>query len=228
MSRSGPGLSMDHQSSRASGLSGWRLFVFLVAIPISMAGNAALFHRDVDGLRTVIILTVRYTLVLFCLTFSSSALQRLWPNDAFRWLLRNRRVMGLAFAASHSVHIVGLAVFALIAPASYARESRLFSEIVGTIGYLFVLAMAITSFDVTRAWVGEARWRILHSAGGYCVWGVFAYMFGKRSLAHPSVPLYIVALFLLLLCLALRLIARESRRRARGVLPTVASPDRKG
>ncbi|SIO09382.1 hypothetical protein [Paraburkholderia phenazinium] len=227
MSKSGPGFDLTHQFSLANWLSEWRLFALLVATPISMAANVALFHRDVDGVRTVVILTVRYTLVLFCLIFSVSALQRLWPNDIFQWLLRNRRYMGLSFAASHSVHIAGLAVFALIAPASYARESRLFSEIVGAIGYFFVLAMASTSFDVTRAWLGDARWRTLHSVGGYWIWGVFAYMFGKRSLAYPSVPLYRVALLLLLLSLALRLIARERRRKDRGGLPTVAVPERR-
>ncbi len=59
---------------------------------------------EVDGVRMVIRFTARTSLVLFCLAFSAAALARLWPNASTRWLRRNRRYLGVSFAASHAIH----------------------------------------------------------------------------------------------------------------------------
>jgi sulfoxide reductase heme-binding subunit YedZ len=193
-------------------LSGWRLFVFLSIIPLVMAAEIAIFDPSANGVRNLVLTSTCYTFVIFCLIFSSSSLQSLWPNELFRWLLRNRRFMGLSFAASQSVHVLAVVVFALVAPITYAAESTLFSQFLGLVGYLFALAMAATSFSPTRTWLGPARWQLLHRTGGYSIWIAFTYIFGKRLVKHPSVPLYIITVSLLLFCLVLRLFARKFGR----------------
>src|SRR5207248_1408594 len=194
-------------------LSGWRLFTSLSIVPLAMTVVVAILHPSANGVRNLVLTSTCYTFFVFCLTFSSSSLQSLWPNDFFGWLLRNRRFMGLAFAASQTVHVLAVAVFALAAPITYAAESTLFSQFLGLVGYIFALAMAATSFSSTRAWLGAARWELLHKAGGYSIWIAFAWIFGKRLVKHPTDPLYIITVSLLLLCLALRVFARKIPRR---------------
>ena len=57
----------------------------------------------------VIRFTARTSLLLFCLAFSAAALARLWPNAWTRWQRRNRRYLGVTFAASHGIHAVAIA-----------------------------------------------------------------------------------------------------------------------
>jgi len=195
--------------SLAIRLFGWRLFAALTALALSVTTAIALQHPDVEGIREIVILSVRYSLLLFCLAFSATALHELWPTSQSRWLLNNRRYIGLSFAAVHSIHIVALIIYAVVAPDVYANNSRLISEVFGVIGYAFVLAMTVTSFSRTKKWLTPARWTALHTTGGYCIWAVFMYMFVKRVIAHPLDPIFSIALTMLLSSVALRLQARR-------------------
>ena len=96
-------------SSRQSWFEGWRLFAVLAlaltALCISIAGMRGF---EVDGVRMVIRFTARTSLLFFCLAFSAAALARLWPNAWTRWQRRNRRYLGVTFAASHGLHAIAI------------------------------------------------------------------------------------------------------------------------
>ena len=79
---------------------------------------------EVEGVRMVIRFTARTSLLLFCLAFSAAALARLWPNAWTRWQRRNRRYLGVTFAASHAIHAVAIAAFAVMDPAAMRRRPR--------------------------------------------------------------------------------------------------------
>ena len=113
-------------------------------------------------MRMVIRFTARTSLVLFCLAFSAAALARLWPNAWTRWLRRNRRYLGVSFAASHAIHAVAIAAFAVMDPAGYAAATSITSYIFGGIGYAFIIAMTATSFDRTAA-------ASAHAPGAGCI-----------------------------------------------------------
>ena len=104
--------------TRQNWFDGWRLFALLsltlLALSIWIAGMRGF---EVDGVRMVIRFTARTSLVLFCLAFSAAALARLWPNAWTRWLRRNRRYLGVSFAASHAIHAVAILAFAVMDPA---------------------------------------------------------------------------------------------------------------
>ena len=117
---------------------------------------------EVDGVRMVIRFTARTSLLFFCLAFSAAALARLWPNGGTRWLRRNRRYLGVTFAASHAIHLFAIACFAVMDPAAYAAATSIASYIFGGIGYAFIIAMTATSFDRTAALMGARAWRMLH------------------------------------------------------------------
>jgi sulfoxide reductase heme-binding subunit YedZ len=200
-------------SPQKNWFEGWRLFaaltLTLIALCIWIAGMR---QFEVDGVRMVIRFTARTSLMLFCLAFSAGALARLWPNAWTKWQRRNRRYLGVSFAASHGLHAVAIAVFASMDPAGFAEATNLASYVFGGIGYVFIIAMTATSFDRTAAAIGPRAWRILHLSGGYYLWFQFMVSFGKRI---PGMPLYGLFLLPLLVLMALRLIAMASARTPR-------------
>jgi DMSO/TMAO reductase YedYZ heme-binding membrane subunit len=194
---------------------GWRLFIVLTLVLIVLSiWIAGMRQFEVDGVRMVIRFTARTSLLFFCLAFSAAALARLWPNAWTRWQRRNRRTLGVTFAASHAIHAVAIACFAMMDPTGYAAATSAASYVFGGIGYAFIIAMAATSFDRTAAAIGPRAWRILHLTGGYYLLFQFMVAFGKRI---PDMPLYGLFLIPLLTVMALRLIAMASARTPRTV-----------
>lgn len=197
--------------TRQNWFEGWRLFAVLaltlVALSLWIAGMR---QFEVDGVRMVIRFTARTSLLFFCLAFSAAALARLWPNAWTRWQRRNRRTLGVTFAASHAIHAVAIVCFAVMYPADYASTTSIASCVFGGIGYAFIVAMTATSFDRTAAAIGARAWRMLHLTGGYYLLLQFMVSFGKRI---PDMPLYALFLIPLLAVFALRMIAMVPRAR---------------
>ena len=200
-------------SQRQNWFEGWRLLAVLTLSLIALSlWIASMRQFEVEGVRMVIRFTARSSLLLFCLAFSAAALARLWPNAWTRWQRRNRRYLGLSFAASHAIHAVAIVTFANMDPAGFAEATSAASYIFGGIGYAFIIAMSATSFDRTAALIGPRAWRTLHLVGGYYLWFQFMVSFGKRV---PAMPLYAAFLVPLLAVMALRLIAMAAHPRRR-------------
>ena len=192
---------------------GWRLFAVLalalVALSVWIAGMR---QFEVDGVRMVIRFTARTSLLFFCLAFSAAALARLWPNAWTRWQRRNRRYLGVTFAASHGIHAVAIAAFAVMDPVGYAAATSIASYIFGGIGYAVIIAMTATSFDRTAKALGASAWRRLHLIGGYYLLFQFTVSFGKRI---PDMPPYALFLIPLVAVFALRMISLAAARTPR-------------
>ena len=198
--------------TRQNWFEGWRLFallaLMLLALSIWIAGMRGF---EVEGVRMVIRFTARTSLVLFCLAFAAAATALLWPNAGTRWLRRNRRYLGVSFAASHAIHAAAILAFAVMDPIGYAAATSLASYIFGGIGYAFIIALTATSFDRTAAAIGARAWRRLHLIGGYYLLLQFMVSFGKRI---PDMPLYALFLVPLVAVFALRMIAMAPRTQA--------------
>jgi methionine sulfoxide reductase heme-binding subunit len=201
--------------SRQNWFEGWRLFAVLaltlLALSVWIAGMRGF---EVDGVRMVIRFTARTSLLFFCLAFGAAALARLWPNAFTRWQRRNRRYLGVTFAASHGIHAIAILAFAVMDPVGYAAATSLASYIFGGIGYALIIAMTATSFDRTAKALGVAAWRRLHLIGGYYLLFQFTVSFGKRI---PDMPLYALFLIPLVAVFALRMISMASARTPRTV-----------
>jgi sulfoxide reductase heme-binding subunit YedZ len=199
----------SRQGAREGWFEGWRLFfvltLILAALCIAIAGYR---QFEVEGVRMVVRFTARTSLLFFCLAFSAAALARLWPNAWTKWQRRNRRYLGVTFAASHGLHAVAIVAFANMDPAGFVAATNLATYVFGSIGYAIIIAMTATSFDSTAAALGPRAWRILHLAGGYFLWAQFMVSFGKRV---PGMPLYSVFLIPLIAVMAVRLITMASR-----------------
>jgi methionine sulfoxide reductase heme-binding subunit len=199
--------------TRQNWFEGWRLFAVLsltlLALSIWIAGMRGF---EVGGVRMVIRFTARSSLLFFCLAFSAAALARLWPSGWTRWQRRNRRSLGVTFAASHGIHAVAIVAFAVMDPAGYAAATSIASYIFGGIGYAFIIAMTATSFDRTAKALGARVWRRLHLIGGYYLLFQFTVSFGKRI---PDMPLYALFLIPLVAVFALRMISMAEARTPR-------------
>ncbi|HWL18107.1 MAG TPA: hypothetical protein VNS33_00460, partial [Bradyrhizobium sp.] len=182
-------------TARETWFEGWRLFgvltLTLIALCIWIAGMR---QFEAEGVRMVIRFTARTSLLFFCLAFSAAALARLYPNAWTRWQRRNRRALGVTFAASHGLHAIAIGLFAAMDPAGFAAATSLASYLFGGIGYAFIVAMTATSFDRTAAAIGPRAWRLLHLCGGYYLWLQFMVSFGKRIPAMPLYGLFLIPL----------------------------------
>src|SRR5580704_12902274 len=150
-------------SHRQNWFEGWRLFAVLTLVLIALCiWIASMRQFEVEGVRMVVRFTARTSLLFFCLAFSAAALARLWPNGWTRWQRRNRRYLGVTFAASHGLHAIAIVRFAEMAAADFAAATSAASYIFGSIGYAFIILMTATSFDRSASMIGPRAWRILH------------------------------------------------------------------
>jgi hypothetical protein len=168
---------------------------------------------DVESLRLIIRTTARTSLVLFAAAFSASALATLYPNAWTAWQRRNRRSLGLSFAASHFIHLVTLIALARVDNELFWKLTNPANIVLAGAAYVFLAAMTATSFDRAVAWLGLRRWRLLHLVGGWYIWITFAVAVGKRL---PQGPVYWMMTALVLAIAIVRLIAmvRRSRKEA--------------
>lgn len=174
----------------------------MVAALLAVAGTGE------AGLRLVIRGTARTSVVLFTLAFVASALARTWPSPASRWLLANRRYLGVSFAVSHLAHLLAIIQLTGWSVRGFFAQAGVVLGLLGGFGYLFIAAMAATSFDRSAAWLGARRWQRLHTTGVYYLWGIFFVTFAPRAPAAPL--LYGPFALALLAALALRLRARRA------------------
>jgi len=184
---------------------GWATLVVVAASAATLGVQGA----GEEGIRAVIRLTARTSFVLFTTAFAASALARRWPGPATRWLVVNRRQIGVSFAASHLVHL-----FAILA---LSRLTPVFTDatiLIAALGYVAIAAMTVTSFDRTAAWLGPRRWRRLHLTAGYYIWAVFLASYLPRTILES--PAYVPFVVVLLAVLALRMTAGRRYVPARG------------
>lgn len=190
-----------------SGKPGWWVFWLASGAVAALAALIALATPGpVEAVRHVIRFTAQSSLMLFSTAFVASSLAWLAPSPATRFLRRHRRQFGLAFAVSHGFHAAALVTLARLAPTVFASLTDLPMYVFGGLAYLFIIAMAATSFDRSAAWLGPRRWRLLHLVGGWDLWLTFLVSEGKRAVHDAG---YLPYLAVILAVLALRLMARR-------------------
>lgn len=192
-------------------ISGWRLVGVLSFLMAAMTlGFLASHGWDAEGIRLAIRATARISLVLFVMAFTAGALVELVPSDATRWQRRNRRYLGVSFAVSHFIHLGVILALASVDRALFWKLTNISTIVLAGSAYLFIAAMAATSFDRTAAWLGPRKWRLLHLVGGWYIWISFAIAVGKRV---PLDRFYWPLAALVLAAAIVRLIAMFRRNR---------------
>lgn len=202
-------------------LHGWRLFSLLSLLVLIVAALALWSQPQwVEALRSSIRVTARTSFALFLATFLASSLAALVPSDFTRGLLRERRFLGLAFAFSHAVHAVLIILYVKFFPETFWHGRSAAANIPGSIGYLFITLLAVTSFPYAVKLLGARTWKGLHSTGTWVIAGVFLLSFYKRL---PMGSWYPLGFGLIFSAIAFKLIAKLAvrlRRSARPALPS--------
>ncbi|WP_204319705.1 hypothetical protein, partial [Klebsiella pneumoniae] len=91
-------------------------------------------------------------------------------------------------------HLVAIVLLARRDPLLFWRLTTIGNIVSGGLAYLFIAAMAATSFDRSAAWIGPRAWRQLHWTGGHYIWISFIVANGKRI---PGSGWYLVPVGLL-------------------------------
>jgi methionine sulfoxide reductase heme-binding subunit len=187
-------------------VTGWAA----LAIGMMIAAILATFGARERGVQLVIRSTAQTSFVLFITAFVASALLKLWPSGAARWLRANRRYIGVSFAVSHICHGVAIITLAVLTSGASLEESGMSAIVGGSVVYVIILAMAATSFDRTARWLGQRAWKRLHTTGIYVLWVVFALAYVPRAI---NSILYLPFALVVIAAMALRVAARTRQVR---------------
>jgi len=155
----------------------WWLFS-LVAIPMSAIIAVELMRTGLsvgEDISHMIGYSVRFAVPFIFLVVAASAVQTLFPGPIPMWSLRNRKYIGFCFVVAMAWQ--GSFIFIMsnfFRDYYYADIYLLRDELEGSIGYIFIPAMVVTSFHFGRKYLTQKQWSLLHTSGIYFL---FAYPF---------------------------------------------------
>lgn len=191
-------------------LESWPIVGWCALALVSMAAVLlGVYGTQEEGVRVLIRATARTSFVLLLAVFVASSARRLWRNDATSWLLRNRRYLGVSFAASHGLHLAGILTLVTRWPDSFWSKTSNVTIFGGGLGYLFVAAMTLTSSDAAVRRLGMRRWKLLHRVGIWFLFGIFLLNYGPAGLSRPA---YLPASLAVIGALGLRIAGRIRAR----------------
>ena len=156
--------------------------VMLPGLALSWAYLKIAGHSD-DNLLMLLRLTARLSFMIFLIVFAARPLRALFTTNLTRWLVKERRSLGIAFASMHSVHLALIACrFSSVPDLEYPASSG----VIGGAAYLLMYLMLITSFNAPAKAIGPKAWKILHKTGLYFIFAIFV----STLLPEAGEPIY--------------------------------------
>ncbi|MDJ0906624.1 MAG: hypothetical protein QNI96_11435 [Woeseiaceae bacterium] len=195
----------------------WGLF-WLCSAVISTAMIIEMLGTDLSapsGVSHMISYSVRWAVPFIYLVVAASALQTLFPGTFPRWLLRNRKYLGLSFAVAmgwQALFIYGMSTS--FRDYYFEEIYYLRDELEGSTGYIFLVAMVLTSFRFGSKFLDARQWKMLHTTGIYFLWAYpfSVYWWNLNYYADPR-PLDYLFYWSGFFAFALRIFAWGNRRR---------------
>ncbi len=150
----------------------WTVFI----ASAGLTGAAAVAYLGLVGIsdeniRLLLRLSARVAFVVLLVVFAARPLRQMFATPATRWLLQNRRLLGVAFAGIHTAH---LAMIFFRANHNPDFEINLAASYIGVFTYSLIYLMFITSFNGPARALGPRAWRVLHKFGLYFIGAQFA------------------------------------------------------
>ena len=211
-------------------INGWSLF-WLISVPMSIVMVVAMTGVDLTtgpGVSTMIGFSVRWAVPFIFLVVATSSLQILFPGPIPLWLLRNRKYIGMCFAVAMAWQ--GLFIFTMsMFFRDYYYDDIYFlrDELEGSVGYIFLTAMVVTSFRFARKHLTTKQWKLIHKSGLYFLWAYpFSVYWWNLSYYENPEPIDYVFYWSGFLAFALRIAAWSKQRvqRARKLTPESSTP----
>jgi DMSO/TMAO reductase YedYZ heme-binding membrane subunit len=135
-----------------------------------------------EEVRAVIRATAFTSAVPFLVVFVTSTAHSFLRSATTRWLMANRRYLGLSVAASHFWHLV--AIVALIRWYGGGEPIATTTIVFGGGGFVVLGLMAATSNDASQRFLGPL-WTGLHKLGLWVLWIDFIFTYSGTATISP-------------------------------------------
>lgn len=151
-------------------------FVSMASVAVIVFVFAGLHLESID---LVLRLSARLAFLLLLLVFVTRPLHDMLKLPGTAILLRNRRLVGIAFAGVHIAHLGVLLVKERVIADFELLE---LGNGPGMFIYLVIFAMLVTSWNAAAKAIGPKAWKLLHKAGLY----VLFIAFSQTQLPYPG------------------------------------------
>lgn len=154
-------------------INGWALFG-LVSTPLSVLVILEMLETDLSGgpgVSAMIGFSVRLAVPFIFLAMAASSVHVLFPGSFSKWWLRNRKYIGLCFAVGMAWQALFIFMMSTVFRDYYFENVYYFrDELEGSVGYLFLAGMVVTSFGLARKRLEHTQWKIIQKGGLYFLW----------------------------------------------------------
>ena len=155
----------------SSNLRNWSVFVGAMILTGSTSLVYIHFASSGDGaIRQALRSSAHAAFLLLLLVFVARPLRQMVRTPLTLSLLKNRRLLGIAFAGIHTAHL-GLLVLRDRQVADF--DFVPLQNIPGALVYVAIFLMFLTSFDSTARALGPRHWKLLHKVGLYWIFVAF-------------------------------------------------------
>ena len=196
-------------------LNGWTFFYLVAALTLAaiLIGLATTGVATPEASVGMIRLSVQLASPWVFLAFIATPLTQLAPGDLASWTLRNRRYLGLSFAAGFGWQAVFIGVLLAQHNAYYWEELHNDLDLLlRMISYVFLFALTVTSFFPVRRNMRREHWRYLHLVGIWYFWAAIWVSYAGQAASAGARTIDFVYTILGLLALSLRLAAYQKAR----------------
>ena len=135
--------------------------------------------------------SVRWAVPFIYLVVAASSVKILFPGVFSAWWMRNRKYIGLVFAVGMAWQAAFIFMLSTFHRDYYFSDVYYFrDEVEGSVGYIFLVAMVITSFQFARKRVNHAQWKLIQKGGIYFLWAYPFSVYWWNLFYYPYVDGY--------------------------------------
>ena len=166
----------------ANDKTNWLVFFgVLVLASCVAAGWLASVEPTDENIRLILRESAYFAFLLYLLVLVARPLQQLLRKNWTATLLRNRRLIGVAFAAAMTAHL-GLIIYRF----NSQPDLEFSPDPFGIAAYVVFYLMLITSFDAPKKALGPKAWKFLHRFGLLYAAVIFAIPRSLEALTDPE------------------------------------------
>jgi DMSO/TMAO reductase YedYZ heme-binding membrane subunit len=144
-------------------------FAAMVVTCICAATYLLTVGIDDDSIKLALRVSGRVAFAVLIVVFAARPLQQLLKKPWTAKLLRNRKLIGVAFAGIHTAHL-GL----IFMRANHVPDFNIALNLPGGTVYALMFLMLITSFSGPARAIGPKAWKVLHKLGLFVLFFAFS------------------------------------------------------
>ncbi len=162
----------------------WTFLIALLATDVFAAIWLQAAGFGDDNIRTTLRYSGQLVFVIYLVVIVTRPLQQLLQKPWTTKLLKNRRLIGVAFAGVMTAHLVLIVLRYSITPGLSLPPLQ--NLVTGAGAFALIYAMFITSFNGPARAITPKAWKILHRIGLIWIGYVFAFPSSLDALSDPN------------------------------------------